>query len=140
LTNLAQIERVLYFQDVPLFAHCSAAQVLRIAAIAEERRFATGEAVYAVNDPSDAIYCVVEGNVNLDNPSSSEAAVGAGGAFGVIDILSGGVRTANAVAETDTITLAIDADDFFDLLSHNVDIVKAIFRSLSERVKTPLAW
>ncbi len=140
MTNLAQIERVLYFQDVPLFAHCSAEQILRIAAIADERRFAAGDMVYEVNDPSDAIHCVVEGNVKLTNPSTQEATVGAGGAFGVIDILSGGVRSANAVAQTDAITLGIDADDFFDLLSNNVDIVKAIFRSLSEKVQTPLAW
>ncbi len=140
MTTLAQIERVLYFQDVPLFVHCSAAQILRIAAIADELRFAAGDTVYAVNEPSDAIYCVVEGDVKLTNPSTQEATVSAGGAFGVIDVLSGNVRTAIAIAQTDAITLGIDADDFFDLLSNNVDIVKAIFRSLSEKVQTPLAW
>lgn len=140
MASLAQIERVLFFQDVGLFAHCNAAQVLRIAAIARERHFAAGDTVYAVSDPSDAIHCVVTGCVKLENPAHQPASVGEKSAFGVIDILSGRLRTANATAETDTMTLAIDADDFFDLLSNNIDIVKALVRFLSERVSGPLAW
>ena len=54
--------------------------------------------------------------------------------FGVVDILSGRRRQLDARAATDLVALRIDAEDFFDLLAHNVEIVKALFREvLGER-------
>jgi CRP-like cAMP-binding protein len=137
---LAQIERVLFLQDVELFAHCEAVQIMRIAAIASEREYSAGEMVYAINDPSDAIYCVVKGSVQVDGPEQEKVTVSPGSAFGVFDLLSGRLRSMNATAETDTLILAIDGDDFFDLLSNNIGIVRALARFLSDRVTTPLAW
>ena len=58
--------------------------------------------------------------------------VGPLGAFGHLDILRGRLRTTTAVAEADSLVLAFGAEDFFDLLSNNVDIVKAIFRYILE--------
>jgi len=140
LSSLAQIERVLFLQDVELFSHCEAAQIMRIAAIAGEREFAAGEQVFATNDPSDAIYCVVKGLVRIDGPEQEKVTVSPGSAFGVFDLLSGRLRALNATAEADTLTLVIDGDDFFDLLSNNIGIVRALARFLSDRVSTPLAW
>ncbi len=140
MSNLAQIERVLFLQNVELFSHCEAAQIMRIAAIASEREYAAGETIYSINDPSDAIHCVVRGEVSISSPAQPETEVSGGSAFGVIDLLSGRLRTLKAVAEVDTLTLAIEADDFFDLLSNNIGIVRAIARFLAERVSTPIAW
>jgi CRP-like cAMP-binding protein len=140
VSNLAQIERVLFLQDVELFSHCEAAQIMRIAAIANEREYAAGEKVFSINDPSDAIHCVVKGSVRIDNPAQQQVSVNPGSAFGVFDLLSGRLRTLNATAEADTLTLAIEGDDFFDLLSNNIGIVRALARFLSDRVITPLAW
>jgi CRP-like cAMP-binding protein len=140
VSNLAQIERVLFLQDIELFSHCEAAQIMRIAAIATEREYRAGERVFAINDPSDAIYCVVEGAVLIESPTQQAVRVAPGAAFGVFDLLSGRLRTLNATAEADTVALAIDGDDFFDLLSNNIGIVRALARFLADRVSTPLAW
>ncbi len=140
MSNLAQIERVLFLQDVELFSHCEAAQIMRIAAIANEREFAAGDKVFSINDPSDAIHCVVKGSVMIENPAQQRVSVPEGSAFGVFDLLSGRLRTLNATVEIDTLTLAIEGDDFFDLLSNNIGIVRALARFLSDRVSTPLAW
>ena len=140
MNNLAQIERVLFLQDVELFSHCEAAQIMRIAAIANEREFAAGDKVFSVNDPSDAIHCVVKGSVMIESPAQQQVSVPEGSAFGVFDLLSGRLRTLNATVEIDTLTLAIEGDDFFDLLSNNIGIVRALARFLSDRVSTPLAW
>jgi CRP-like cAMP-binding protein len=48
-----------------------------------------------------------------------------------MDILSGKPRTAAAVALTTTRAVRIEEEDFFDLLSNNIDIVKALFRHLA---------
>ena len=140
MSNLAQIERVLFLHDVELFSHCEAAQIMRIAAIANEREYASGETIFSIDEPSDAIHCVVEGSVRIDNHAQQQVSVSPGSAFGVFDLLSGRLRTLNAIAEADTLTLAIEGDDFFDLLSNNIGIVRALARFLSDRVTTPLAW
>ena len=140
MSDLAQIERVLFLHDVELFSHCEATQIMRIGAIADEREYAAGETIFSIDDPSDAIHCVVKGSVRIGNHAQQEVSVTSGSAFGVFDLLSDRLRTLNATAEADTLTLAIEGDDFFDLLSNNIDIVRALARFLSDRVTTPLAW
>jgi CRP-like cAMP-binding protein len=138
--SLAQIEKVLFLQGVEVFSYCSASQILRIASIAHERRLSAGEEVYSLNDAADSIYCVVEGRVKLENAFNETATVEQNATFGLLDILSGRLREASATAETDGLALGIDGEDFFDLLSNNVDIVKGLFRHLLDGALKPVAW
>jgi len=130
VTPLTRIQMVVYLQRVDLFSHCSAEQMMRIANIARQRRFAPGERIYSIGDPPEALYCVVDGEVGLRRPGEEDRAVGKGKTFGVREILSDRLRHADAWAETDTTAALIDAEDFFDLLSNNIEIVKALFRQL----------
>lgn len=130
MTPMAHIEMMVFLQGVDLFAHCNADQVLRLAAIAGESNFTKGEEVFLKGDPPDALYCVVEGRVRLGSSGDGGTVVGPTGRFGVLDILSGRPRSGSAVAETETRLLTIEAEDFFDLLSNNIDIVKALFRTV----------
>ena len=132
MTELAQIETVVFLQTAEFFSYCRAEEILRIAAIARERRFATGETIYAENEPSDRFYCVVRGAVQVAAPEEVPVVVGPLGAFGHYDILRGRLRQATATATNDTLVLFFESEDFFDLLSNNIDIVKAIFRHVME--------
>ncbi len=130
MTPMAHIEMMVFLQGVDLFAHCNADQVLRLAAIAGENTLAKGEEVFRRGDAPDALFCVVEGRVRLGGSGDGGTVVGPRGRFGVLDILSGRPRSGIAVAETETRLLTIEAEDFFDLLSNNIDIVKALFRTV----------
>ncbi len=128
MSELARIETVVFLQSSDLFSRCRAEEVLRVAALAQERRLAAGEAVYRANDAADFLYCVVRGGVRLEEGNGASRLAGPLQSFGVLEILSGRLRTATAIAETDTLALAIPAEDLFDLLAHNIDIVKVLFR------------
>ncbi len=131
MTPLTRIQMVVYLQSVELFTHCTAEQMVRIAGIARQRSLNRRQPIYAVNDSAAALYCVVEGEVSLvDDDQASERRVGPSGTFGVREILSDRLRGEHAVAIADGIALEIDAEDFFDLLSNNIEIVKALFRQL----------
>jgi CRP-like cAMP-binding protein len=130
VTPLTRIEMVVYLQGVDLFTHCSAEQMVRIAKIARQRRFAPEERIYSIGDPPEALYCVVEGGVVLRGPGGEDRSVGKGETFGVQEILSDRLRHADAWAEGSTTAALIDAEEFFDLLSNNIEIVKALFRQL----------
>lgn len=137
MTALTRIEMVVYLQAVDLFGHCTAEQMVRIASIARQRCFAAGETVYAANDPAEALYCVVAGSVRLSSLDGATRQVEPPGTFGVEEILSDRLRSEAAVAEAETRALVIDAEDFFDLLSNNIEIVKALFRQLLQRPANP---
>jgi len=130
LSDLAQIEAVVFLQSVDLFSFCKAEEVLRISSIARERRFPAGEQVFREGDQADLLYCVVQGMVKLEGPDGSSWTAGPLATFGFKEILSGRLRTENATTASETLVLAIEAEDFFDLLSHNIEIVKALFRQL----------
>lgn len=130
MAPMAHIEMMVFLQGVDLFAHCNAEEVLRLAAIASERSFDKGAVIFRRDDPADSLYCVVEGRVSLDANGDAGAVIGASGRFGVLDILSGRPRLADAVALSDTRLLVIEAEDFFDLLSNNIEIVRALFQTV----------
>ncbi len=130
MTPMVHIEMMVFLQGVDLFEHCNADQVLRLAAIATENTLAKGEVVFRKGEPPDALFCVVEGRIRLGGDGEGGAVVGPRGRFGVLDILSGRPRSGDAVAETEARLLTIEAEDFFDLLSNNIDIVKALFRTV----------
>ena len=127
---MAQIEMMVFLQGVDLFAHCNAEQVLRLAAIASERCYEKGEIIFRRHEPADSLFCVVEGRVKLDAGDGTGVVIGPSGRFGVLDILSGRSRLGDAVAASDARVLIVEAEDFFDLLSNNIEIVRALFRSV----------
>lgn len=130
MTTLTRIQMVVYLQAVDLFTYCNAEQMMRIAGIVRQESFAKGERIYAINDPADAMYCVVEGAVGLRGENGTERRVESRETFGANEILSDRLRGEEAWAESPTMALVIDAEDLFDLLSNNVEIVKALFRQL----------
>jgi CRP/FNR family cyclic AMP-dependent transcriptional regulator len=132
MSELPRIETVLFLQSVDFFSSCTAEQILRISAIVQQRRLAAGEQVYSAGEPAGELYCVVEGAVSTVNGGRSRRA-GPGETFGVLEILSGRLRSRAAAAEEDSLVLEITAEDFFDLLSHNIEIVKALFRRILEQ-------
>ncbi|MEM7350618.1 MAG: Crp/Fnr family transcriptional regulator [Acidobacteriota bacterium] len=135
-TTLTRIQKVVYLQAVDLFTYCNAEQMMRIAGIARQRNLAAGERVYSINDPAEGMACVVEGTVQLRNTDGEVRRIGTRETFGVYEILSDRLRREDAWAESATVALVIDAEDFFDLLSNNVEIVKALFRQLLRRNET----
>lgn len=131
-SQLPRIETVLFLQGVDFFSACTTEQILRISAIVNQRRLTKGERIYNPGEEAGELYCLVEGAVATSN-GAPERRVGPGETFGMLEILSGRLRSHAAVAEEDSLVLEITAEDFFDLLSHNIEIVKALFRRILEQ-------
>ncbi|HXV61295.1 MAG TPA: cyclic nucleotide-binding domain-containing protein [Vicinamibacteria bacterium] len=138
MPELTRIQAVVFLQSCDLFSYCRADEILRIAAIAQERQLRAGEKVYARTGPADFLYCLVHGAVGVSGPAGESRTIGPLQTFGVREILCGRLRGEDAVAQTDSLVLAIEAEELFDLLSNNIEIVKALFRHLlsDRRVET----
>jgi len=127
VSELAQIEKVMFLQSADLFAYCKAEQVLRLANIAYERRYTRGETIFLADQPPERLHCLVQGSVQIDGPEGASQ-VGPLQAFGIRDVLTGRLRQEKAIATDDALVLTIEVEDLFDLLACNIEIVKAIFR------------
>ena len=128
MSELTSIEKVVFLESVMLFSYCTADELVRIEAIAEERRLDSGEVLYRTDEPADALYCVVSGEVAIEESDGQRRTLSPTAPFGVAEILSGRLRQGTATARQDTLLLTINAEDFFDLLSNNIEIVKSLFR------------
>jgi CRP-like cAMP-binding protein len=132
--ELARIETVVFLQSVDFFSACTAEEVLRLASIARERQAGAGEQLFQARDRAETLYCLVHGDVEITAAGGSTVRVGPLQTLGLVDILSGRLRTGTAVATVPTLLLEIDAEDFFDLLSNNIEMVKSLFRHLIQQI------
>lgn len=129
MTTLARIQIVVFLQSCELFSFCRADEILRIAGIAREKSFSAGEVIYNDNGAANELYCLVHGEVSVHGTGEPRQ-VGRLQTFGVEEILCGRLRSGRAEATQDSLVLAIPAEEFFDLLANDIEIVKAIFRHL----------
>ncbi len=135
MPELARIETVVVLQSIDFFSACTAEEVLQIASIAREQSIAPGEELFRERDPSDTLYCVIRGDVEVTARDGKRETAGPLQALGLVDVLSGRLCSGTAVATTPALVLAIQAEDFFDLLSNNIDVVKSLFRHLIQRME-----
>ena len=137
MSELTRIQIVVALQSSDLFAFCKAEEILRIAGIAHEHLYPGGAKIYEQSGPAEMLYSVVHGEVKLQGGDNPPRTIGPLQTFGVREILCGRLRTQDAIAAKETLVLAIEADDFFDLLANNIDIVKALFRNLLQDRTAP---
>jgi CRP-like cAMP-binding protein len=139
MSNITPLEKIKSLRKVVLFARCKTEQLLELAAIAHEVSYQQGDTIFRENEPGDSLYCLVTGSVRLKREGTAyETIVGEGEAFDTLAILDRKPRAVTATAETDTITLRIDSEDFYDLLADHIEIVQGIFSHLTQELRTCL--
>jgi CRP-like cAMP-binding protein/Ca2+-binding EF-hand superfamily protein len=74
------------------------------------------ETVFAQGEAGECLYIVHRGAVRIERDGTTIATVGAGGCFGELALLSGGPRTASAIADGVTELLALDRTDYDRLI------------------------
>jgi len=136
VAELNIVERVIALEGVELLKNLGPEQLARIAAIAKEVKVSPGKTILEAGKPLDALYVIVDGAVDLirDGETLTTArqneVLGAWALFEEDDPIP---VTAKAVE--DTRLLRIGRDDFYELLSDNVEITTAVFGTLVKRFR-----
>ncbi len=76
------IEKVILLQNVSIFLEVSTQQLSHLAAIAEEVSFPKGTEIYREADPADAMYLVLDGQVQLQRDGLEVEVSGSKEVFG----------------------------------------------------------
>jgi CRP-like cAMP-binding protein len=103
------------------------------------RSLAAGEILFRAGDPGDALYIVAKGGVEVVDGDGADGAgrvlaeLGPGHAFGEMALLNGGSRTATVRSQGATELLAIEKQDFDELVARDREFAAAGERLSHER-------
>ena len=132
---LTVVEKVIFLQNVDVFSEVSTEQMAYLAAIVEEISYAKDIVIYKEQDPSDAIYLVLDGKIRLHRNGVDVSIAGPREAFGTWALFDEEPRVATATTLEDTRLLRVNRDDFIDLLSDHVQITQGVLRALTKRLR-----
>ncbi len=123
----------------PLLARLRDEQCQRIAGVGELETFEPGERIIAAGTPSDALYLVLAGSVNVMRQRRVIATLGAGEFFGEMSLVEPVPRSADVVAADTAFLFRLPYFELQNLLENDPrafnSVFVAIVRVLSERLR-----
>jgi CRP/FNR family transcriptional regulator, cyclic AMP receptor protein len=111
-------EMVNRLRGVALFASLGEDELGSIAKRMKEVHFEPGRAIATQGDAGVGFHLIVDGEAEVSGEGVPRHTIGAGGYFGEIGLIDGGVRSATVTATTELTTLALVTWDFQPLLDN----------------------
>ncbi len=127
------LQRAEILRNVEFFSKATVEELFLLAAISCEIQLKAGQEIFREGEIADALYIIIEGKVELAG-STFKDMLGPHDAVGLYAVLADEPRYASAKILEDTYALKIGAQDFYDLLSHNAEIVQSLFKLLTSRL------
>ena len=126
-------------RKVPIFGGLDPARLKLLAFTSRAVKFAPGENIVRINEPSDSAYVIIDGEAEiLDEAKDGEIIldqIGRNDIIGEQGVLLNAPRSATVRAKTAVRALRISSDVFLSLLTDNPDCALHVMRELSTRVK-----
>lgn len=135
MTELNIVEKVIALEAVELLRNLTPDQLSRIASIAREVKHAPGRVVLQPDQQLDALYVILDGSVSLRRQQEELHVARQNEVLGTWALFDPDPLPVTAVTLEDTRLLRISRDDFYDLLSDNMEITAAIFATLVRRFR-----
>ncbi|MEK0313947.1 HEAT repeat domain-containing protein [Cohnella sp. 56] len=138
---LSRLNKVIYLKNVPFFADLTLEELGLIAGISAERTFEDGEALLVRGETSEALYVIVDGNVELTSITAAglEATLGvlgAGEVCGATSALDESASTVSAHALLgDVRALGLQREALTRLIRLYPDIGLGLLRASLARVR-----
>ena len=121
------------------FAKLEPAKLKLLAFTSERLTFEPGQSLFQQGDPGDAAYIVIEGEadvlINTAKGPVRVASLGRNAIVGEIAILCDVPRTATVTAKDKTVTLKINKETFFRLVTEFPQMAVEIMRELARRLE-----
>jgi cGMP-dependent protein kinase len=135
MAELNIIEKVIALEAVDLLKNLSPEQLSRIATIAQESKAAPGKQILTPDKPLDSLYVILDGAVSISRDGTELHVARQNEVLGAWALFDPEPMRLTATAVEDTRLLRIGRDDFYDLLSDNMEITASIFTMLVKRFR-----
>ncbi len=129
------VEKVIALEGVELLKNLKPEQLSRIASIAREMKLPAGKVIFQPSQPTDALLVVVDGSVELSRNGDVLTVAKQNDVLGAWALFDDDPMPITAKTVEDTRLLRIGRDDFYDLLSDNMEITAAVFSTLVKRFR-----
>jgi len=129
------LEKTLLLKSVSLFAEIPAETLSRVAQITEEVTFPAPATIFSDGDYGDCLYIVAAGAVRIHKGGKELAVLRKGQCLGEMAILDQAPRSADAAVLEDATLLKVSQEDFFEVMSGHPQIMHAIIRLLTGRLR-----
>lgn len=131
LRLISPLERAFHLKRLGGLRDIPPADLAGIALLAHEHSFARGAAVCRTGERLEEVHVVIDGRVRVRGGEHGDDVVGAGEVIGMLSLLARDDVGLDAVAETDTVTLALQADDLFSAFEEDFGILYNQIRDLA---------
>lgn len=125
-------DRVAQLKKVPLFAGLDRKELEMLAHLLKEHEYPAGTTIVEAGTAGHGLYVITQGRVVVRKEGRTVNRLGPGEFFGEIAVLDDGPRTADIVAETDTVCLSLVAWEVRPILMENASLT---FKMLMELVR-----
>ena len=129
------IEKVIALEGVELLKNLNPDQLSRIATIAREVRYPPGKTIVEPDKTLDSLFVILDGEVEISQKGNSLTVAQQNDVVGAWALFDSDPMPVTAKTLLDTKLLRISRDDFYDLLSDNMEITAAIFSMLVKRFR-----
>jgi CRP-like cAMP-binding protein len=135
MDELTTLDRAIRLQKVELFSDLETDALVLIAALAKQIHRDAGEALFAENTPSKALYVLLSGQVEMSRGGHPMFTVGKDETIGNWALLDEQPNVVTATPVEESWLLEIDREDFYDLLADHTEITRRMFQGLVKRVR-----
>lgn len=132
---MTTVEKVIFLQDVDVFAKIPLEDLAYVAMIADEVVAEPGRVLYAEGDISDSMYLVLDGSIRLQRGGIEVMLAGPRDVFGTWALFDDETRIVTAVAAEESNLLRIDKEDFLDLLADHSRITEGVLKVLASKLR-----
>ncbi len=133
------IEKVFLLQKIDLLQDARSAHLALLASIAEDVDVDAGTVLLRQGEPTDALYVVVEGAVDLAGVADQRMEALEGNAFGTWALIDEAPSLVTATTRGPARLLRIARGDFYDLLADHSELALGLLQGLARRVRTLVA-
>ena len=131
---LGRNAKVDLIRRVPLFAHCTRAEVAEVAHIADELDVPEGKELTREGDAGREFFVLLDGSAVVRRGGRKVNTLGPGDFFGEIALVSRSPRTATVTTTAPSRVLVITGGSFRALLDHSPRIQLRVLEALADRL------
>jgi AAA family ATP:ADP antiporter len=133
------IEKVFLLQQVDLLSDARAEHLALLATVAEEISVADGTVLIRQEEPTEAMYIVIRGAVELRRANEDVLTAEEGTAFGTWALIDGSPSLLEARAVQPSELLRLTREDFYDLLADHAELARGLLAGLARRLRNLVA-
>lgn len=139
LSTISVLDRVILLRELPLFASLPLEDLRRVADVAYERTYLTGEFIFEEGDEGDEMFVIASGMVHVARGGKDQSQVintlKAGNFLGEMAVIEAVPRSASVQAAGEVRMLIIEGKAFRIILRERPDVALAVIRELSRRLR-----